>query len=1168
MFDTSDNTLHFLLEGDALLAMAASDQKDAAPDYVTSYIGSKRKLVDWIWQHTPEGVGSVLDAFSGSAVVAYMFKKQGLRVVANDRLTFSWHVARAIIENDSVTLSDDEIDALLQPNAKADDFVSRTFAGKYFRKGVHERIDQVRANIDKLKGFKKDIALFALGRTCMNAAGSFGHFGSTVVKGPEFAKSPVEFDETFRKTCIAINGLVFDNGKENRALNQDIADLLPGIKVDLAYFDPPYATEFSTTNYETAYHFIEGLMTKWKGKTIDTDSKMLKYEEIGEATITKENAEEFFGGFLESAKSIPYWMISYRDHAFPTEPQIKAIIEQQGKATRMFSHDHAYHLAGAKKGDSPSQAKERLFVCGPSEASLKTKADSPEDDLTAIAPDTTVGSLAAEAVKGKRVMVTAFMGSKTAMLEWIWKHTPDVVESVLDLFSGGSNVAYMYKMKGLRVVTNDLLQYPYHIARAVIENSSVTLSEEEMDDLMKPNGKAGDFIVRTFEGYYYTRPILEFLDSTWANIQELQGYKKDLALFALGRTCQIKAAFGEFARSKKTLTESISKSNDPKRYEHTSLGNIPLSEFTATFRKCLEDANSLVFDNGQSCKAYNTESLSLLPRVNVDLVYADPPYITQFGANDYESKMHFIEGLMTRWKGKEILDNGLHSYPSRTKYTKESIGELIQGVVEGSSRMKAHLLLSYRDKAFPTASELKTMMNDRYSNVDFRRKGVTYHLARWADEDGGKNAQEYLVIGSKPKAKASLDLPENGLIGRAFEVTDVHLTADAAADESSEPTFEFILAHVGTNKNGDVFLKDELKKAAATIIDKKINLQHDQYLGAVVGKVTNAQFEDTEGGRVKCTGVLFTQDVEAARAAYRLLKEGFIPVVSMECRMEAARCSYCQREASGEKDLCIHLKKYHNKEFKGKRVTREMVGITFTGVGLLEGTPADDRALITRVAQREGQHKAMKHKRFREVVASGISDSAKLSEAFASHMDDLLENQDDPDVKELVKQSTEDFTSMAGELLAEAAKKPFKDDLTKENEQLKKQVDDLTKQLDEIRKAEKAKAKAESAKEILDLMKKSGRSFADEIAEKAELDRLQSLSEETLNELKGSLTTLKAAAEIVDDTKGVTRTNGTHRPQLQPDEVPGGIGELRTTIRDGLKHSYARFKATDEEEGE
>jgi adenine-specific DNA-methyltransferase len=164
MFESGDNALEFLLEGDASLVGGAAESEDSAKVYVTSDIGSKRKLVDWIWQHTPDGVGSILDAFCGSAVVAYMFKKQGLRVVANDRLRFSWHVARAIIENDSVTLSDDDIEVLLQPNARANDYTVPTIAGRCFRKGVHELIDSLRVNVDTLRGFEKDFALFALRR--------------------------------------------------------------------------------------------------------------------------------------------------------------------------------------------------------------------------------------------------------------------------------------------------------------------------------------------------------------------------------------------------------------------------------------------------------------------------------------------------------------------------------------------------------------------------------------------------------------------------------------------------------------------------------------------------------------------------------------------------------------------------------------------------------------------------------------------------------------------------------------------------------------------------------------------------------------------------------------------------------------------------------------------
>ncbi len=47
------------------------------PSYIINYIGSKEKLVDSIWKHTPDGGSSVLDAFFGSAVVAYMYKRPG-----------------------------------------------------------------------------------------------------------------------------------------------------------------------------------------------------------------------------------------------------------------------------------------------------------------------------------------------------------------------------------------------------------------------------------------------------------------------------------------------------------------------------------------------------------------------------------------------------------------------------------------------------------------------------------------------------------------------------------------------------------------------------------------------------------------------------------------------------------------------------------------------------------------------------------------------------------------------------------------------------------------------------------------------------------------------------------------------------------------------------------
>jgi adenine-specific DNA-methyltransferase len=370
-FATDLDRLAFLLEADAAFAIDpdqlgadAAEQEapeeqtsEKRPKYITNYIGSKQKLVDWIWKHTPDKVGSVLDAFSGSAVVAYMYKSKGLQVTTNDRLHFCHHAAKAIVENSSVTLTEEEMDALVADNAKAGTFVRDNFKGIFFVKGVHAVIDTLRANCDKLSGYKKDIALFALGKSC--ASGGFGHFSSSA-EGGQRKDTPEQFKERFRKNLERINALVFDNGKTNKAHHGDVNAILPKVNADLAYFDPPYATEFSTTNYEKAYHFVEGLMTYWDGLEINRDSKTKHYT-TDHQTVTKGNSSAFFETFLGNAKHIKHWLISYRDHAYPNEQEMKRIIGSQGKQSRMQSKDHQYSIT-AKRGEA-SSAKERLFVC-------------------------------------------------------------------------------------------------------------------------------------------------------------------------------------------------------------------------------------------------------------------------------------------------------------------------------------------------------------------------------------------------------------------------------------------------------------------------------------------------------------------------------------------------------------------------------------------------------------------------------------------------------------------------------------------------------------------------------------------------------------------------------------------------------------------------------------
>ncbi|OQA84966.1 MAG: Modification methylase FokI [bacterium ADurb.Bin236] len=785
-FKTDLERINFLLEADAdlRLGLLAAEGKlefvseelpeDERPKYITNFIGSKQKLVDWIWGNTPEDAQSVLDAFSGSSVVGYMYKTKGMQVFSNDRLAYCYHAARAIVENNSTRLSEKDIEGLLKDhNSDAGTFIQKTFHGIFFHNDVLALLDVLRANIDALTGTKKSMALFAMGKTCMSGGG-FGHFSSTT-KGGQRHYTTQSFIEHYRDNLYRINSLVFDNGKENKAFNGDIVDIAPKVKADLVYFDPPYATQFSSTNYEKYYHFVEGLMDYWKDKEIDHAKKIRNYK-IEDPGVTPATAKQFFTDFLTASNHIPNWLISYRDNAYPTESEIKQLVADLGKESRMKSKDHKYQLAGKNRGGEPSNAKERLFVCADAGEDVEQlSAVANMDDIADLSLDADFDPDLLSAIAGKtdNVLVTGFIGNKHFIMNWIDKHFPKDAKSLFDAFSGGANVAYFFKRKGLRVTTNDIMSYPYHIARAVIENNTETISDEELAALLEKNPDAGTFTADTFYGYYYTKPILQFLDNVWANIQKLKGYKKDIALAALGHTCKAKAVFGMFNRSKMNRTRKIS--DLAEGYRSSSIGNIPVSEFVTAFKKYVRQINGLVYDNGQENAAHNDDILKVLPEVKADVIYCDPPYITEFLRNDYEDYYHFVEGLMSCWKGKEILDTPRRNFASRTKYTKESMRELIGNVVSAAGKKFPHILISYRDKAFPTEKELKGMVADSFGDVRVKRIAVEYNIVKKESDAGGKYANELLFIGKKTAAGASKAEREDDDILDAIAYSDFQM---------------------------------------------------------------------------------------------------------------------------------------------------------------------------------------------------------------------------------------------------------------------------------------------------------------------------------------------------------------------------------------------------------
>jgi adenine-specific DNA-methyltransferase len=56
-------------------------------------------------------------------------------------------------------------------------------------------------------------------------------------------------------------------------------------------------------------------------------------------------------------------MISYRDHAYPNEEEMKALLGGLGRQAKLESTDHQYLISG--QANEASKAKEYLFIAAP-----------------------------------------------------------------------------------------------------------------------------------------------------------------------------------------------------------------------------------------------------------------------------------------------------------------------------------------------------------------------------------------------------------------------------------------------------------------------------------------------------------------------------------------------------------------------------------------------------------------------------------------------------------------------------------------------------------------------------------------------------------------------------------------------------------------------------------
>lgn len=329
----------------------------------TRFMGSKQNLLEHIWSVASHfQFDSVLDLFSGSGVVSYMFKTQGKQVFSNDYMAFSHYFTKAMVENSFVTLTDKDIELLFDNSTPTDNFVSKTFKDLYFNDEDNAFIDTVRANLSRLKNeYKKALAITALVRACLKKRprGVFTYTGYRYDDGRR--DLTLTLQEHFLEAVDQVNGAVFDNGKSSKSRHGDAMDCRQ--KADLVYIDPPYYSPLSDNEYVRRYHFVEGLARNWQGVEMQWHTKTKKFKSYPTPFSSRQGAHDAFDLLFKRHQN-SILIVSYSSNSLPTKDEMLALMAKYKQQVEVVAIDHRYSFGnqGHKVGDNNNQVHEYLFV--------------------------------------------------------------------------------------------------------------------------------------------------------------------------------------------------------------------------------------------------------------------------------------------------------------------------------------------------------------------------------------------------------------------------------------------------------------------------------------------------------------------------------------------------------------------------------------------------------------------------------------------------------------------------------------------------------------------------------------------------------------------------------------------------------------------------------------
>lgn len=310
-----------------------------------NYIGSKHSLLPFIeetWRKVRDGdEQTACDIFAGTGAVGRMFKRLGLRVIANDFQHYAYTLNKAYIEinhqprfaqllkayqsftNPEAVNSSGKVLALLNSLEGVAGFIAENYSPLakrfYYSTDNAEKADAIRQAIESWREQKliSEAEYFYLLASLLEAidqvANTASVYGAFLKKFKTSALRP-----------LTLKSLELSNHVKGCEVHQrDANELIREIECDVLYLDPPY----NHRQYGANYHVLETIAA-YDNPQVSGVTGMREYPRS--RYCQSKRAAEALEDLIVNART-QHILLSYNDEGVMSTEEIKRILKLRGK---------------------------------------------------------------------------------------------------------------------------------------------------------------------------------------------------------------------------------------------------------------------------------------------------------------------------------------------------------------------------------------------------------------------------------------------------------------------------------------------------------------------------------------------------------------------------------------------------------------------------------------------------------------------------------------------------------------------------------------------------------------------------------------------------------------------------------------------------------------------